>query len=345
MQITATNKKVRVLLADIRTGVLVSRPDFQRRLVWLNKDKSAFIKTVLDGYPFPEIYIAAGKVDAITGEGKEVLVDGQQRLTTLKQYFEGSPDLKLSKKIVPYSNLTEQQKIDFLEYDVVVRYLGKVSQAEIKEVFRRINSTSYSLNVMEIHNSMFDGEMKRFAEDLAQDRFFEKYRVFSANDIRRMYDTRFALSIIITVMSTYFDQDNNFENFLYRYNDELENKEFLSAKFQEVFQFVTKCRLSHFSRIRRKADLFTLLVEVYRALIKEDKPLEPVEVGRRLQQFYELVDQSVKTEERIWMEQSRLVEYYNATRQGTNHRTNRISRGNILQDVINGDFLFDKMEN
>jgi len=89
-----------------------------------------------------------------------------------------------------------------------------------------------------------------------------------------------------------------------------------------------------------------LLVEVYRALIKEeDKPLEPVEVGRRLQQFYELVDQSVKTEERIWMEQSRLVEYYNATRQGTNHRTNRISRGKILQDVINGDFLFDKIEN
>jgi len=228
---------------------LVSRPDFQRRLVWLNKDKIDFIKTVLDGYPFPEIYIAAGKVDAITGEGKEVLVDGQQRLTTLKQYFEGSPDLKLSKEIVPYSNLTEQQKIGFLEYDVVVRYLGQVSQDEIIEVFRRINSTSYSLNAMEIHNSMFNGEMKRFAEDLARDRFFEKYRVFSASDIRRMYDTRFALSIIITVMSEYFDRDTNFENYLYRYNDELENKEFLSSKFQEVFQFVTKCRLSRISRI------------------------------------------------------------------------------------------------
>ena len=341
MQIAATNRKVRVLLADIRTGILISRPDFQRRLVWSKKDKIAFIETVLDGYPFPEIYIAAGKVDASTGEGQEVLVDGQQRLSALKQYFEGALDLEGLDGIVSYSNLTEEKKIDFLEYDVAVRYLGKVNQAEIKEIFRRINSTSYSLNVMEMHNARFDGEIKRFAESFAQDRFFQKHRVFSANDVRRMYDTRFALSIIITVMSTYFDRDSELENFLYRYNDEFEKKEYLRTEFQEVFQFINKCRLYRNSRIRKKADLFTLLVEIYRALIKENKPLEPVEVGGRLLQFYELVDKSVQTEEGIWTEHDRIAEYYNATRQGTNHRANRVNRGKILQNVINGEFVFD----
>lgn len=93
MKTTATNRKVRELLAQLREGKLIPRPDFQRRLVWSNKDKSAFIETVLLNYPFPEVYVAAGEVDVESGEGKELLVDGQQRLTTLRQYFGASPDL------------------------------------------------------------------------------------------------------------------------------------------------------------------------------------------------------------------------------------------------------------
>ena len=123
-------------------------------------------KTVLEGYPFPEIYIAAGEVDPATGEGKEMLVDGQQRLTTLKQYFEASPDLRLSKEVIPYSQLPEGKQVDFLEYQVVVRDLGKIDIAEIIKVFERINSTSYALNAMEIHNARFDGEIKTSLKNL-----------------------------------------------------------------------------------------------------------------------------------------------------------------------------------
>ena len=98
----------------------------------------------------PEIYVAAGAVNTDTGEGTELLVDGQQRVTTLKQYFEDSPDLKWSKEVPPYSQLGETQKTaNFLEYQVVVRDLGNISIAEIKQVFERINSTNYALNVME----------------------------------------------------------------------------------------------------------------------------------------------------------------------------------------------------
>lgn len=53
--------------------------------------QSAFIETVLLNYPFPEVYVAAGEVDVETCEGKELLVDGQQRVTTLRQYFTHPP--------------------------------------------------------------------------------------------------------------------------------------------------------------------------------------------------------------------------------------------------------------
>ncbi len=145
MKTLATNKTIRELLTAIRNGTLVPSPEFQRNLVWSNKHKSAFIETVLRGYPFPEIYIAAGEVNPDTGEAIEMLVDGQQRLTTLYQYFSQSQDLKLTKGISPYSDLTHEKKINFLKYEVVVRDLGQTSITEIKEILQRINSTNYSL--------------------------------------------------------------------------------------------------------------------------------------------------------------------------------------------------------
>ena len=342
MQASASNRRIRALLTDIRTGALVPNPEFQRRLVWSNKHKSAFIQTVLERYPFPEIYVAAGEVNPDTGEGTEMLVDGQQRLTTLKQYFDASQDLKLSKGVPPYSELTNQQKIDFLEYEVVVRDLGKISISEIKEIFQRINATNYALNAMEIHNARFDGEIKQFAEALAQHPFFEDRRVFYTNDIRRMNDVRFILSVIITVISTYFNRDSEFESYLQQYNDEFEEKGSLESGFQKVFKFIEECRFPQSSRAWKKADLFTLLVEIYRALVKENKPIEPAEVGKRLQAFYESVDNLRQEKAEIETADSRIVEYSTITRQATNDRSSRINRGKILQDVISGKFVFGK---
>ena len=340
MQISATNKRIRELLGAIQREDLIPQPEFQRRLVWSNKHKSAFIDTVLRGYPFPEIYVAAGEVNTDTGKGTEMLVDGQQRVTTLKQYFEGSPDLKLPKEIPPYSELGEEEKTNFLEYQVVVRDLGNLSMTEIKQIFQRINSTNYALNAMEIHNSRFDGEMKQLAEELAQHNFFDKYQVFRTNEIRRMNDISFTLSLIITVMSTYFHRDTEFENYLQQYNDELEKREQLNKEFSKIFAFIDKCELSEISKTwRNKAHLFTLLVETHRVLIKENKSLAPKEVGKRLKDFYTLVDRTEHSEEGIEKQDSRIVEYNAATLQGTNDRRGRITRGKILQAVINGEFM------
>ena len=125
MQTSATNRTVRELLAAIRSEALVPRPEFQRNLVWSNRHKCALIKTVLDGSPFPEIYLATGEVDPDTGKRKEMLIDGQQRLTTLNQYLMGSPDLRLSRGISPYSNLPPEEQLAFLEYNVVVSRFRK----------------------------------------------------------------------------------------------------------------------------------------------------------------------------------------------------------------------------
>lgn len=333
MKTTATNRKIRELLTHLRDGKLEPRPEFQRRLVWSNKDKCAFIETVLLNYPFPEIYVAAGAVDVETGEAKEMLVDGQQRITTLYQYFVGSKDLKLSRDMQPYSKLSNEEKESFLQYDVVVRDIGKIEIEQIREVFRRINATRYALNAMEIHNARYEGEYKNFAEQVAQKSFFEKHQIFSAAEIRRMQDTRFVLNFVTTILSTYFNRDDEIEDYLKQYNDEFPLASDIEKGINRTLNFIDDLNLDPSSRAWQKADLFTLLVEIYWALNRDGLRLDPPTLFKALSSFYAMVDSFSEIDATPVPEDIR--KYWRAALQATNDRSSRLTRGDVLRKVLN----------
>jgi hypothetical protein len=330
MKTSGTNRKLRILLTGIKNGTLLPRPEFQRRLVWANKHKQEFIRTVLMEYPFPEIYIAAGQVDPNTGEGNELLVDGQQRLTTLFQYFSGSQDLRLG-DIAPYSTLGETEKLAFLEYEVVVRDLGNKSIEEIKEVFTRINSTRYSLNAMEIRNARYDGAFKQFGEHLLEHPFFEEHSVFTTADIRRMGDLLFCLTVSAIMMSTYFNRDDDIEEVLSKYNDEFPHAEDIMMRLNHVFSFIAGCRIPSDSRAWKKADALTLIIELDRVLNRDKAPIKVETVGPRINDFYALVDKVATGE----VKDKEAEKYYKAALQASNDRSSRIVRGQVLAVVIN----------
>lgn len=329
MKTSATNRKMRLLLTGIKNQTLLPRPEFQRRLVWANKHKLEFLRTVLMDFPFPEIYIASGDVDPNTGEGTEMLVDGQQRITTLYQYFTGAESIRLA-DITPYKDLSDQDKLKFLEYEVVVRDLGKKTIEEIKEVFRRINSTKYSLNAMEIHNARYEGEFKTFGEKLIQHPFFSEHAVFTTTDVRRMGDLLFCLTLVITMISTYFNRDEDVEAYLGKYNDEFPIGEEIEKRMNDVFEVISAARIPQDSRAWKKADVFTLIIELDRALTLEKLTLKGDAVGSALTEFYARVDKVASGE----TGDKDAEKYHKATLQASNDRSSRIARGQILASVI-----------
>ena len=326
MNTTATNRKIRVLMTGIRDEKLIPRPEFQRRLVWSNKDKLSFLTTVLQGYPFPEIYIAAGEVDPDTGDGTEMLVDGQQRITTLHQYFTGSQEIRLG-DMPPYAALAEADKLQFLEYEVVVRDLGQKSIDEIKEIFSRINSTKYSLNAMEIHNARYQGELKQFGEEISQIQFFDRHRVFLASEIRRMDDVMFSLLVVVTMMSTYFNRNSEIETYLAQYNDEFPQRDELWREINDVLAFVDQCNFTS-PRTWKKADLFTLLVELHRLIFRDNAQLDPNQVRERVEALYQLVDGDGAHAD--------ATRYRATIRASSTDRAARIIRGEVLKKAILG---------
>jgi hypothetical protein len=142
-----------------------------------------------------------------------------------------------------------------------VRDLGTLSLDEVKEVFQRINSTSYSLNAMETANARFDGEFKAFGEWFSSLDLFNIYRVFTQTDVKRMNDVRLCLTIAISILSNYFNRDDDIEGFLREYNDEFPERVFLEERVSAVVNFMINLGLSNKSRIWKKSDFLTCFVE------------------------------------------------------------------------------------
>ena len=337
MQTSATNRRLRLLLTGIRDKTLIPNPHFQRRLVWSNMHKVAFLQTVLGGLPFPEIFTAAGDVDPDTGDGTELIVDGQQRITTLYQYFTASKDLRLGNDIPPYAKLDQDEKLKFLEYEVVVRDLGPLTEEQTRDIFYRINSTKYSLNAMEVNNSRFDGALKRFAEEVAANDFFQApgHPIFTSLDGRRMNDTRFALTLIISLMSGYFNRDDEHEIYLQKYNDDFPEQAQLKERIDHVCELLDYAFFSSSSRIWQKADLSTAMVELDRFLHQDDRRIDPDTLRERAERFYEAVEDVTRSEKADPL----AAEYYRRVKSGINDRTSRYERGRAWRErvLLNSD--------
>lgn len=330
MRTTASNLKIRQIINLVKEEKLQPRPEFQRRLVWTPKDKDLFLDTVIRGYPFPEIYLADGKVDLDEGTGTQLLVDGLQRVSTLIEFFDGSPHLKLS-TVTPYKNLAEEQRREFLQYDVAVRDLGTISKDELVEVFRRINATKYNLLDIEVNNAVYNGEFIKYATSISEKPFFIENGVFTRGDFKRMGDLRFSILIISTMISGYFNRDDAFEDILSRFNDAFELRDRIDKRISDVFDFIEECGFFKKSRVWKKADLFSLIVELDILFREGLFAPEPLEVVSRIEQFYLRVDGASPENRDI------PSIYYKASLQATNDRLNRIRRGLIVAGVLRGE--------
>ena len=230
---SASDRPLGDLIEEIVAGKLIVRPAFQRRLVWTNKDKEYFIDTVLRGLPFPEIFICTGERDTKSSTRNTLLVDGQQRMSTLRDYAAGSTEI-LYKSVPKFEDLTPEQKETFLETRVAVRDLQRVNQSQLKEIFTRINSTNYMLKSMEKRNALFSGALKQYCDALSEQPFFVTHKVFSAGRKKRMEDLAFCVILVSTILGGYFHRDSRNAEFLERYNDDFPEQERIQSELDAV---------------------------------------------------------------------------------------------------------------
>ena len=326
-----TNRKLIDLFNMMKSGALILRPYFQRNLVWNEGHKEAFIDTILEGLPFPEVYFADGEIDVESQKSKTLVVDGQQRMSTIHQYISGSNDFQV-KHIKPFAKLNKDEKTNFLDYMVVVRDLGRLSDERIIEIFKRINSVQYALNSIEINNALYQGEFISAAKDIVGHcTFISEWEVFSDSDFSRMKDLEFILLVLSTIEEGgYFTGATRIETYVEDYNEEYPNKASVSGETEDCLKLIHDCSLLPDSVWFRKSNMFTLIIELI--TFKRRFALFPkqADLKRRLVEFEKQLIESKNDN----IDTNPFAEYYYYVYQSTSSRKARVIRGNLL-----GNFL------
>ncbi|WP_196805696.1 DUF262 domain-containing protein [Sphingobium indicum] len=176
-----------------RQKQLELQPQFQRGTVWTPQAQSFLIDTILRELPIPAVYIRT-RIDASTQSSVREVVDGQQRLRAILAFAANglrinsrSPDFGGQR----YNDLAQDRKDAFLSYNISTVQLLNASDAEVLEVFARLNSYSVKVTPAELRHARFDEPVKWAIWNTTREngQLWDKFHVVSLRDSVRLKNT------------------------------------------------------------------------------------------------------------------------------------------------------------
>lgn len=243
MLINSNNYSVLEIIQMLDRRELVVNKSYQRSSgIWPDGPSSYFIDTILESYPFPKIYM----YEYINRDEKSVkkeLVDGQQRITTIKRFYDNelriSGESKFSGK--KFFDLNDEEQEIFLTYPVSVDVIRGATRSQILQMFRRMNAYTLPLNAAEKRHSSFHGPFKWFINEMSDylNEFFVDFKVFSDREIIRMSDAQFIADCIIALERGIVSSSSSDLNKIYqKYDSDFPEIEYYSTIIKDVFHFI-----------------------------------------------------------------------------------------------------------
>jgi hypothetical protein len=158
-------------------------PDWQRDEVWTTERKQLLIDTILRGWKLPKLYFAKTSEDPVEYD----VVDGQQRLATIFDFFGGQ--LRLSAESAAlfggstHDSLPASTSDAFDDYEIEYDEITEASDEDLQRFFQRLQE-GMQLTSAEKLNSV-SSNLTKFARQLADHPFFmEKVAI---RDTRKAY--------------------------------------------------------------------------------------------------------------------------------------------------------------
>ena len=207
MRHTATTHPISWFTERDREGNLALQPNFQRRRVWADRQKSNLIESILLELPVPEIYMQV-KTDA-DGRSEYIVVDGQQRISSILDFVGANTREPFELRYLEpnsmwvgytFNDLSDEQKTRFYGHAMAVRYLQDARDTEIEDLFRRLNKYLTPLNPQELRNATYSGPFLRLSESIAEEAFWSENGLAKPEAIRRMRDIEFISDLLIGVL-------------------------------------------------------------------------------------------------------------------------------------------------
>ena len=188
MMIRNENRTIHDVLRRIGQGQFIMDPDFQRDFIWPIDKQSKLIESVLMRIPLPVFYIAENE------DGRMVVVDGLQRLSTFRNFVNDGARLRLPDQ--PDLNGKQfaelepklQNRIEDCNLTLYVIDSKAPERARL-DIFERVNG-GVPLTRQQMRNCLYMGQGTRFLKVEAEKSLFLEATGGSLNP-SRMTDREF----------------------------------------------------------------------------------------------------------------------------------------------------------
>ena len=184
-----------VIVRRLKQGTIQLSPSFQRKEVWDDTRKSRLIESLMLNIPLPMFYVAADE------EGSWEVVDGLQRLSTIRDFIIGDKNgemFKLKKLeflgekyngktfIAIEKDLKEQKLVNEI-YETEMRFTvinPGTPEAVKRNIFKRINTGGMPLTSQEIRHALYEGKSSELLQELVKSASIKKAFGRSVDDSR-----------------------------------------------------------------------------------------------------------------------------------------------------------------
>ena len=331
---------------------LVLQPRFQRRDVWTLNAKSHLIDTIIRGLPIPIIFIRQN-VDVERRKTIREVVDGQQRLRAVISFC--SEEFTLLKSQNPsfggmtFSELPQDVRQRFLTYEFSVVLLEEVSDADVLDIFARLNTYAQKLTHQELLNAAFYGELKQTVYKLGYDHleFWRQNQILSDRQIVRMAEAELTTELLVVMLFGIQRRRVKIIDLYRTYDDSFPEKDRVIKEFQGVIDSIGRCLGDSLKDtiFRRRVLFYSLFCSFYHVMygIPSTPELIQSERPRHLAQ-----DVSLKIKDSLLALSSRykapsppsdIQEFLAATQKATGERDQRILRINTIVKYIQKAFV------
>lgn len=166
------NRTVHDVLRRIQMGSFVMDPDFQRDFIWEEDKQSKLIESVLMRIPLPVFYLAEDD------QGRMIVVDGLQRLSTFQKFVTNNLRLKLSHQAElhkkRFQDLSAKLQNRIEDCNLILYVIdAKVPERARLDIFERVNG-GVPLSRQQMRNCLFMGKATRFLKQEAATPLFLK---------------------------------------------------------------------------------------------------------------------------------------------------------------------------
>jgi len=199
------------ILRRIEKGSFIMNPDFQRDFIWKEEMQSKLIESVLMRIPLPVFYLAEDE------QGRMIVVDGLQRLSTFQHFHNDKLHLKLPKQKELdgkcFADLSPKLQNRVEDCNLTLYIIdAKVPEQARLDIFERVNS-GIALTRQQMRNCLYMGAATRFLREESRMDIFRKATGNSLNT-STMRDREFINRFCAFQLLTLDDYKGDMDDFL-----------------------------------------------------------------------------------------------------------------------------------